>query len=58
MNTVTLKALVDAVEAMKMLRDVADPHLKPEQYMQALYAWAEIKAQVQYITEQTKVECV
>ena len=58
MNTVTLKVLVDAVEAMKMLRDVADPHLKTEQYMQGLHAWSALKVQVQYITEQIKVECV
>lgn len=36
MNTVPLNVLINAVEAMKMLRRVADEHLTTEQYMQAL----------------------
>jgi hypothetical protein len=51
-----LDVLIKAVEAMKMLRRVADEHLTTEQYMQALTACSALNANVNYIAEQIKVE--
>lgn len=56
MNTVPLNVLINAVEAMKMLRRVADEHLTTEQYMQALTACSALNANVDYITKQINVE--
>ena len=56
MNTIPLNVLVNAVEAMKMLRKVADEHLTNDQYLQGLHAFAALKAHVEYLTEQIKVE--
>ena len=56
MNTIPLAVLIDAVEAMKMLRKVADDYLTNDQYMQALTACSELGAHVQVMTKQIKVE--
>ncbi len=56
MNTISLDVLIKAVEAMKMLRRVADEHLTTEQYMQALTACSALSANVDYITKQINVE--
>lgn len=56
MNTVPLAVLIDAVAALKMLREVADEHLKGEQYIQALRAWSSLKVHVEHISREIKVE--
>lgn len=56
MNDVPLNVLINAVEAMKMLRRVADERLTNEQYMQALSAYSALSANVDYITKQINIE--
>lgn len=58
MNTIPLNILTDAVEAIKMLRQVADEHMTTPQYMQALRAGSALSAWVDVITKEIKVECV
>lgn len=53
-----LDVLVNAEAAMKMLREVADPLLTGEQYMQALRSWSALHAHVRAITENISVETV
>ena len=56
MNFMSLKILVDAMEAIKMLRDVSDDKLTTTQFMQALRADSALSAYVNEILEDTKVE--
>lgn len=53
---IPLNVLIDAVDKMKMLREVADEHLKGEQWIEALRAWSALKAFTQEISQQVKVE--
>lgn len=58
MNTIPLSVLLDALAAMQMMREVADEKMTGEQYMQGLRAYSALKANVEHVTKQIKVECV
>jgi len=53
---IPLSVLVAAVDAMRMLRDVADDKLTTAQFMQAMRGHSELSAYVDLITKQINVE--
>lgn len=54
--TINLNVLIDAVKALEMLRQVADPRLSTEQFMQALRAYSALDAWVKTATKEIEVE--
>lgn len=56
MSAIPLNVLIDAVAAMQVLREVSEPHVTPEQYMQGLRAWSALRAHVQELTKTICVE--
>jgi len=56
MNHIPLNVLIDALSALKMLRDVADDKLTGPQYTQALRSWSALNAHVSAITKNIGVE--
>ena len=53
---IDLKVLIDAVQAMEMLRERADVNMSPKEFLQALRAWSALQAHVNEISQSVKVE--
>ena len=53
---IPLNVLIAAVDAMRMLRDVADDKMNTSQFMQAMRAHSELSAHVDLVTKQIKIE--
>ena len=53
---IPLNVLIAAVDAMRMLRDVADDKMDTAQFMQAMRAHSELSAYVDLVTNQIKIE--
>ena len=54
--TIDLKVLIDAVQAMRMLRERADASMNTDEFCQALRAWSALQAHVNEISQSVKVE--
>ena len=54
--TIDLKVLIDAMQAMQMLRERADANMNTDEFLQALRAWSALQAHVNEISESVKVE--